>query len=100
MASSRNAGNSDTTSSLPEGGYTLRQALVAPKDKFSRDEKQEVIYSVRCQGCDGEYVGETAIKLSTGMKEHIVSVTKGNDKSVLSTTALGLATPFTGTTSS
>ena len=33
-------------------GYTLRQASVAPKGKLSSDEKQGVIYSVRCQGCD------------------------------------------------
>ena len=66
-------------------GYTLRQALVAPKDKLSSDEKQGVIYSVRCQGCDGEYIGETERKLSTRMREHRTSVTKGNEKSALST---------------
>ena len=37
-------------------GYTIRQPCVAPKDKLSSDEKQGVIYSVRCHGCDGEYV--------------------------------------------
>ena len=40
-------------------GYTLKQALVAPKEKLSSDEKQRVIYSVSCQGCDGEYGAET-----------------------------------------
>ena len=58
--------------------------MVAPKDKLSIDEKQGVIYSVRCQGCDGEYVGETERKLSTRMREHRTS-TKGNEKSALST---------------
>ena len=43
-------------------GYTLRQALVALKDKWSSDETQEVIYLVRCQDCDGEYVGEVERK--------------------------------------
>ena len=66
-------------------GYTLRQALVAPKDKLSSDDKQGVIYSVRCQGCYGEYIGETERKLSTRMREHTMSVTKGNEKSALST---------------
>ena len=66
-------------------GYTLRQALVAPKDKLSSDEKQGVIYSVRCQGCDGEYIGETERNLSSRMREHRTSVTKGNTKSALST---------------
>ena len=64
---------------------TLRQALVAPKDKLSSDEKQEVIYLVRCQGCNGEYVRETERKLSTRMREHKASVSKGTEKSSLST---------------
>ena len=66
-------------------GYTLRQALVARNDVLSSDDKQGVIYSVICQGCDGEYVGETERKLSTRMKEHRTSVSKGNEKSSLST---------------
>ena len=41
-----------------KSGYTLRQELVAPKDKLSSDEKQGLIYSVRCDGCDGEYLGD------------------------------------------
>ena len=65
-------------------GYTLRQALVA-HNKLSSDEKQGVIYSVRCVGCDGEYVREIERKLSTRMREHTASVTKGNEKSALST---------------
>ena len=65
-------------------GYTLRQALVAPKDKLSSDEKQGVIYSVRCQSCDGEYIGETERKLSTRMREHRAPVTNGNEQSALS----------------
>ena len=52
---------------------------------MSSDEKQGVIYSVRCQGCDGEYIRETERKVSTRMSEHRASVTKGNEKSSLST---------------
>ena len=44
-----------------------------------------MIYSVRYQGCDGEYVEETERKLSTRMREHRTSVKKGNDKSALIT---------------
>ena len=46
-------------------GYTLTQALLAPKNKLSSDEKQWVIYSVRCESCDSENVGETERKQST-----------------------------------
>ena len=53
-------------------GYTVKQALVDPKDKLSGDEKRGVIYSVRCQSCDAEYIGETERKLSTRMREHSV----------------------------
>ena len=77
MASSGNVVNRDTMTSSPES--------TSPKDKVSSDEKQEVIYSVRCKCCDGEYVGETKRNLSTRMKEHRISVSKGNEKSVLST---------------
>ena len=72
-------------------GYTLRQALVAPKDKLSSGENQGVIYSVRCQGCD---VGETERKLSSRMREHRTSVTKGNVKSAVSTYNLRIGHTF------
>ena len=35
-------------------GYTICQALVALKDKLQTDEKQGVVYSVRCVGCEEE----------------------------------------------
>ena len=66
-------------------GYTLRETLVSHRDKVSSAQKQGVIYSVRCQGCDGAYIGDTERKLSTRMREDIVLVTKGNEKSALST---------------
>ena len=40
---------------------------------------------MRCEGCDGKYVGETERKRSTRMKEHRISVSKGNEKPALST---------------
>ena len=38
-------------------GYTIRQALVAPKDKLQTDEKQGIVYSVKCAFCEEEYMG-------------------------------------------
>ena len=35
------------------------------KDKMSSDEKQGIINSVRCEGCDSEYVRETALDEGT-----------------------------------
>lgn len=64
-------------------GYTLRQALVAPKDPLTKDEKCGVVYSLKCETCDSEYVGETIRPLSTRMKEHRDSVAKRNTKSAL-----------------
>ena len=64
-------------------GYTLRQALVSPKDPLVSDEKCGVVYSVKCETCSEEYVGETIRPLSTRMKEHKDSVQKKNLKSAL-----------------
>ena len=60
-------------------GYTIRQALVALKDKLQTDEKQGVVYSVKCALCEEEYVRETHRPLSTRLKEHRASVHRGND---------------------
>ena len=35
--------------------YTLRDTLVAPKDKLTTDEKHGVVHSVKCSDCDDEY---------------------------------------------
>ena len=79
---------------LLKPGYTLRQALVDPKDKLSSDGRQRPIYFVRCEGCDGEYVGVNERKLSTRMKEHRTPVVKGYEKSALSTHNLRIVHTF------
>ncbi|XP_013411770.1 uncharacterized protein LOC106174656 [Lingula anatina] len=64
-------------------GWTLRQALVKPKDPLTQGEQCGVIYSVKCGTCQGEYIGETGRPLATRMKEHKDSVAKNNWKSAL-----------------
>ena len=59
-------------------GWTLKQALVKPKDPLTQEERCAVVYSVNCDTCDSEYVGETIRPLATRIKEHKDSVTKRN----------------------
>ncbi|CAH1242829.1 HMCN1 [Branchiostoma lanceolatum] len=55
---------------------TLRQLLVAPKDKTPREEKCGVVYHIPCQGttrqgtCEEFYIGETERSLRTRFLEH------------------------------
>ena len=48
----------------------IRSLLVNPKDKFKKEKQCGVVYSVRCSGCNKEYIGETARILSTRFREH------------------------------
>ena len=49
---------------------TLRQLLVAPKDKPREVDKSGVVYRVPCKECDRVYVGETKRTLGERLKEH------------------------------
>ncbi|KAI8502143.1 hypothetical protein Bbelb_197310 [Branchiostoma belcheri] len=55
---------------------TLRQVLVAPKDKTPKEDKCGVIYHISCQGntnrgpCRETYIGETERSLKTRFLEH------------------------------
>ena len=44
---------------------TLREILVHPKDKTPDCKKCGVIYSVKCEECNKQYIGETARSLET-----------------------------------
>ena len=55
---------------------TLRQSLVAPKDKTTKEQKCGAIYQIPCQGhtnrgpCQESYIGETGRALKTRFLEH------------------------------
>ncbi|KAI8500874.1 hypothetical protein Bbelb_216920 [Branchiostoma belcheri] len=55
---------------------TLKQLLVAPKDKTPKEEKCSVVYCIPCQGttrqgtCEESYIGETERSLRTRFLEH------------------------------
>ena len=49
---------------------TLRNLLVHPKDKA----EPKGVYKIKCQGCEGCYVGDTKRKLAVRVKEHRADV--------------------------
>ena len=57
-----------TTTFKPQG--SLRQSLVAPKDKTAKEKLSGVVYSVDCAGCDSHYIGESGRKLEKRITEH------------------------------
>ena len=55
-----------------KGGQTIRNLLMAPKDKDPIKNKSGVIYRYKCSqhGCKEEYIGEPARNFAERFKEH------------------------------
>ena len=55
-----------------KGGLNIKNLLMAPKDKDSITKKSRIIYRYKCDedGCDEEYIGESAITFAERVKEH------------------------------
>ena len=55
-----------------KGGQTIRNLLMAPKDKDPITNKSGVIYRYKCSqhGCKEEYIGESARNFAERFKEH------------------------------
>ena len=55
-----------------KGGQTIKDLLMAPKDKDPITNKSGVIYRFKCSedGCEEEYIGESARTLAERFKEH------------------------------
>ena len=55
-----------------KGGQTLKNLLMAPKDKDPILKKSGVIYRYKCdkEGCEEKYIGESARTLAESFKEH------------------------------
>ena len=49
---------------------TIRSLLVRPKDKSEKTKQCGLVYSMTCDNCPAEYVGETARTLGTRYGEH------------------------------
>ena len=56
-----------------KGNRTLKQILVKPKDKDSKEKESGVIYCYQCAAldCGEEYIGETSRTLGERYKEHL-----------------------------
>ena len=55
-----------------KGSNTIRNFLVAPKDRHNSTQKSAVIYRCKCDRleCDEEYIGESERTLEDGLREH------------------------------
>ena len=56
-----------------KGGRTIKDLLVAPKDKDHITKKGGIIYRYRCDRleCDEEYIGESARTFGERFREHL-----------------------------
>ena len=56
-----------------KGGTTIKNLLMAPKDKDPMQKKSGVIYRYKCERveCDEEYIGESSTTFGEMFKEHL-----------------------------
>ena len=43
--------------------------LTKPKDPVTKEQRTDAIYSIRCNDCDNEYIGQTKRQFGTRLKE-------------------------------
>ena len=49
---------------------TIKSKLCHPKDKILDQDKNEIIYEIKCKDCDAQYIGETGKELNKRVTEH------------------------------
>jgi hypothetical protein len=49
---------------------SIRQHLVAPKDKSKTEQRSGTVYHISCEDCPAAYVGESERALKTRLAEH------------------------------
>ena len=49
---------------------TLRSLLVKPKDATPIEQQCGLVYHIKCQNCNEDYIGETSRNMGTRFKEH------------------------------
>ena len=65
--------------------FTLNHIFAKPKDPVPKEKKSDAIYSIPCNNCNQEYIGQTKRQFGIRLKEHqkAVSLSK-KDNSALS----------------
>ena len=64
---------------------TLNHIFSKPKDPVSKEQKSDAIYSIPCNDCNQEYIGQTKRQFGTRLKEHQKAVALSRkDNSALS----------------
>ena len=69
-----------------KSGRTIKEELVAPKDKDHITKKSGVIYRFKCERleCDEEYIGETSRTFGQRYREHLKAPSPINDHNNIS----------------
>ena len=49
---------------------TLGHIFAKPKDPVTKEQQTDAIYSIPCNDCDNEYIGQTKHQFCTYLKEH------------------------------
>ena len=49
---------------------TLGHIFAKPKDPITKEQRTDTIYSIPCNDCDNEYIGQTKRQFGTRLKEH------------------------------
>ncbi|CAH3144988.1 unnamed protein product [Pocillopora meandrina] len=49
---------------------TLGHIFAKPKDPVTKEQRTDAIYSIPCNDCDHEYIGQTKRQFGTRLKEH------------------------------
>ena len=48
----------------------MRHIFAKPKDPVTKEQGTDAIYSIPCNDCDNEYIGQTKRQFGTRLKEH------------------------------
>ena len=49
---------------------TLGHIFAKPKDPVTKEQRTDAIYSIPCNDCDNEYIGQTKRQFGSRLKEH------------------------------
>ena len=62
--------NSHNVKVAQKSFQTLGHIFAKPKDPVTKEQRTDAIYSIPCNDCDNEYIGQTKRQFGTRLKEH------------------------------